>query len=196
MLKKEKKETTKLFKNSLKKPKQIKAGIKRQNPREKSTTGLTEKKGYNSLFVFFFYTNVFVSLFVAGKWRSYKLPCQESTGRLQYHSQNSGGSREAGPSGRLEAAEFLRMALEVLGPSIWGSWETGRQRLEKMSSAWFWDVPERLCSQYAAGIAEEIRRKCKCLNFCLFLFYFVNIMPTYSCSQCLKCLQHSFGVAH
>lgn len=121
--KKEKKErNNKAFQKFIKKKQQqIKAGIKRQNPREKSTTGLTEKKGYNSLFVFFFYTNVFVSLFVAGKWRSYKLPCQESTGRLQYHSQNSGGSREARPSGRLEAAEFLRMALEVLGPSIWGS---------------------------------------------------------------------------
>ena len=50
--------------------------------------------------------------------RGYKSPSEGSAGRPQYHSQSSGGSREAVPAGRPGAAEFLRMALDVLGPSI------------------------------------------------------------------------------
>lgn len=46
------------------------------------------------------------------------MPGEDSAGRMQYHSHSSGGSRETRPAGRLDAAEFLRMALDVLGPSI------------------------------------------------------------------------------
>lgn len=72
------------------------------------------------LFFFLLYKCVFVSplWFVAVKRRGYKTPGVESPSRLQYHSHSSGGSREARPMGRLETAELLRMALDVLGPSI------------------------------------------------------------------------------
>lgn len=55
----------------------------------------------------------------AVKQRSYKM-----SGRRQYHSPSSGGSREGRNVDRLETAEFLRMALDELGLSICGSWET------------------------------------------------------------------------
>lgn len=72
------------------------------------------------MFCFFFYTNVFVSPLelVAGTQRGYKTPSEERASRLQYQSKSSGGSREARPAGRLDTAESLRMALDVLGPSI------------------------------------------------------------------------------
>lgn len=94
----------------------------RWNPEgNKSTTGITEKKDITSCFAFSFFTNVCLSVhcsFVAVKQRGYKTPGEESPCRLQYHSQSSRGSREARPAGCLETAEFLRMALDVLGPSI------------------------------------------------------------------------------
>lgn len=119
--------TTKLPKKFIKKS--IREGVKREreNPEgNKSTTGITEKKGYNFLFCFFFYTNVCLSVRCGFLW-GYKTPGEESACTLQYHSNSSGGSREAGPAGRLETAEFFRMALDVLGPSIWGSWKTDRR---------------------------------------------------------------------
>jgi len=52
------------------------------------------------------------------KQQGYKEPGEESEVRLQYHSQNSRGSRRVRPTAHLEAAELLRMALDVLGSSI------------------------------------------------------------------------------
>lgn len=88
-----------------------------ENPEgNKSTTAFTEK----DILAFFFYIQMCVcvcvspSEFVAAKLRGYKSPGEGQ----QYHSHSSGGSREARPVGRLEAAEPLGMELDVLGPSI------------------------------------------------------------------------------
>lgn len=94
--------------------------------------------------------------------RGYKTPGEESPSRLQYHSQSSRGSREARPAGRLETAEFLRMALDVLGPSIWGSWETDRGTaeeevsIEKKSPI---RQSETHSSQFLSSISMSLKRR-------------------------------------
>lgn len=55
--------TTKLPKKFIKNQSEKESKEREKNPEgNKSTTGITEKKGYNFLFCFFFYTNVCLSV--------------------------------------------------------------------------------------------------------------------------------------
>lgn len=52
----------------------------------------------------------------------YKSSGEDGRWRPQYNSHSSRGSRDVAPEGRRRMHEFLTMALDVLGPSICGSW--------------------------------------------------------------------------
>lgn len=98
------------------------------------------------------------------KQRSYK-----TSGRRQYHSPSSGGSREGRNVDRLETAEFLRMALDELGLSICGSWGTdGEAGRGYFSSLFHFTVKKvfqnRISIQHQQILGCEATANCQKLN--------------------------------